>query len=76
MDPPITVAISTALGSAPMEFAIDKLIGTRRAVVAVLDMKFVITADKTSTTIRSKNGDGLLPRVSTMVSAMNAPAPD
>ena len=40
-EPPITQAISTALGSAPMLWAMDRQMGTIRAVVAVLDIKFV-----------------------------------
>ena len=39
----MTHAINTALGSAPIPCAMEIPIGTIRAVVAVLDMKFVIT---------------------------------
>ena len=44
-EPPITHAINTALGSAPIPFAIDTQIGTINAVVAVLLMKFVSTQE-------------------------------
>ena len=40
-EPPITHAISTALGSAPMPCAMDTPIGAISAVVAVFDIKFV-----------------------------------
>ena len=42
-EPPITQAISTALGSAPIPVAIDKHIGAISAVVAVFDIKLVST---------------------------------
>ena len=42
-EPAITVAITTALGSAPRLFARDTAIGIISAVVAVFDMKFVST---------------------------------
>ena len=42
-DPPMTHAISTALGSAPIPCAIDTAIGAISAVVAVFDIKLVST---------------------------------
>ncbi len=58
-EPPMTHAINTALGSAPIPCAIDIQIGTISAVVAVLDMKFVITQHSIKITNVSTYGDGL-----------------
>ena len=52
-EPPITTAIRTALGSAPIPVAIERLIGTSSAVVAVLDMKFVSTVEIRNTVANS-----------------------
>mgnify|MGYP003200247898 CR=1 FL=1 len=49
-EPPITHAIRTALGSAPIPCAIDRQIGTIRAVVAVFDIKFVRIQQRMNTT--------------------------
>ena len=49
-EPPMTQAIRTALGSAPMPWAMERQIGTINAVVAVLDIKFVSTQQRINTT--------------------------
>ena len=46
----MTVAMTTALGSAPRISDIDTAIGTISAVVAVFDIKFVSTQDTTKMT--------------------------
>ena len=69
MEPPITVAINTALGSAPMDCAMDKLIGTIKAVVAVFDIKFVKITHITNIITNKIVGEGFSPRVETIVLA-------
>ena len=49
-EPPMTHAIRTALGSAPIPSAMDKQIGAINAVVAVLDIKFVMIQQRINTT--------------------------
>ena len=46
----MTQAIRTARGSAPMPCAMLRQMGTIRAVVAVLDMKLVMTQQSRKTT--------------------------
>ena len=74
-DPAITVAITTALGSALRLSASDTAIGTISAVVAVLDMKFVSTHVTTNITSRRTVGLGLEPIIPTILSAISVPAP-
>ena len=71
----MTHAINTALGSAPIPWAIDRQIGTINAVVAVLDMKFVIIQHRINTTKVRIYGDGWLPSAPITLSAINFPAP-
>ena len=61
-EPPITQAIRTALGSAPIPFAMDTQIGAISAVVAVLLMKLVSTQQSINTTNVNRYGDGLSPK--------------
>lgn len=74
-DAPITVAINTALGSAPIDCANCNPIGTNSAVAAVLDIKFVNTADKIKITAITIYGLGLLPNNPMIVFATTEPAP-
>ena len=74
-EPPITHAISTALGSAPIPCAIDRQIGTIRAVVAVFDIKFVKIQQRINTTNVSMYGDGFSPSVPITLLAISSPAP-
>ena len=74
-DPAITVAITTALGSALRLSASDTAIGTISAVVAVLDMKFVSTHVTTNITSKRTIGLGLEPIIPTILSAISIPAP-
>ena len=71
----MTHAINTALGSAPIPCAMEIPIGTIRAVVAVLDMKFVITQQSIKITNVSTYGDGLSPSIPITFSAISSPAP-
>ena len=71
----MTQAISTALGSAPIPCAIERQIGTISAVVAVLDIKFVITQHRIKTTKVSAYGEGSLPSAPITVLAISSPAP-
>ena len=73
--PPITHAINTALGSASILCAIDRQIGTINAVVAVFDIKFVITQHRRNTTSVRIYGDGSLPSAPITFSAIISPAP-
>ena len=61
-DPAITVAITTALGSAPRLFARETAIGSINAVVAVFDIKFVSAQVTMNMTRRSTIGLGSAPR--------------
>ena len=74
-EPAITVAITTALGSAPRLFARDTAIGIISAVVAVFDMKFVSTQVTIKITRRRRIGLGSAPRSPTILSAISSPAP-
>lgn len=74
-EPPITHAISTALGSAPISVAIDTQIGTKSAVVAVFDIKFVSTQQSMNTTNVRTYGDGFLPSIPITAVAISSPAP-
>ena len=74
-EPPITHAISTALGSAPIPCAIDRQIGTIRAVVAVFDIKFVRIQQRMNTTNVSTYGDGFSPSAPITLLAISSPAP-
>lgn len=74
-EPPITQAIKTALGSAPMPCAMDMQIGAISAVVAVFDIKFVSTQQSTNTTNVNINGDGFSPSIAITFSAIRSPAP-
>ena len=73
--PPITVAMRTAFGSAPSSVAMLSAIGTRRAVVAVLLMKFVRIQAIMKITNVSMNGEGLDQQSPMTASATIAPAP-
>lgn len=75
MDPPITVAIKTALGSAPIACDMEIEIGTIRAVVAVFDIKFVSVAQIIKIIIISAVGEGLSPNFDTIVLAIKSPVP-
>ena len=57
-EPAITVAITTALGSAPRLFARETAIGIINAVVAVFDIKFVSAQVTMNITRRSRIGFG------------------
>ena len=74
-EPAITVAITTALGSAPRLFARETAIGIISAVVAVFDMKFVSAQVTMNITRRSTIGFGSAPRSPTILSAISSPAP-
>ena len=74
-DPPITHAISTALGSAPIPWAMERQIGTISAVVAVLDIKFVMIQQSRNTTSVKMYGDGFSPNAPITLPAINSPAP-
>ena len=74
-DAPITVAIKTALGSAPNWLAIDKQIGANKAVVAVFDIKLVKIQEMINTALKSKKGEAWCPSKSIIERAMIAPAP-
>ena len=74
-EPPITHAIRTALGSAPMPCAMDIQIGAINAVVAVFDMKFVSRQQSTNTTNVNTYGDGLSPSIAITFPAIISPAP-
>ena len=74
-EPAITVAITTALGSAPRLFARETAIGIISAVVAVFDMKFVSAQVTINITRRSTIGFGSAPRRPTILSAISSPAP-
>ena len=74
-DPPMTHAIRTARGSAPMPCAMDRQIGTISAVVAVLDIKLVITQHSKNTTSVSTYGEGLDPSAPITLFAICSPAP-
>ena len=74
-DAPITVAIKTALGSAPNWLAIDKQIGANKAVVAVFDIKLVKIQLIRKIVASSRNGLGVSPKKPIMVLAIVNPAP-
>ena len=74
-EPPMTHAIRTALGSAPIPCAMARQIGAIRAVVAVFDMKFVSTAQMINTTKVRSSGDGFSPSRPITVEAIISPAP-
>ena len=74
-DPPITHAISTALGSAPMPCAMDTPIGAISAVVAVFDIKFVMIQQSMKITNVNMYGEGLSPSIPITLSAISSPAP-
>ena len=74
-EPAITVAITTALGSAPRLFARETAIGIINAVVAVFDIKFVSAQVTMKITRRSTIGFGSAPRSPTILSAISSPAP-
>ena len=61
-EPAITVAITTALGSAPRLFARETAIGIISAVVAVFDIKFVSAQVTMKITRRRITGFGSAPR--------------
>ena len=71
----MTQAIRTALGSAPMPCAIERQMGAIRAVVAVLDMKLVITQQRMNTTKVKRRGEGLDPSAPITLPAIISPAP-
>ena len=71
----MTQAMRTARGSAPMPWAMERQIGAISAVVAVLDMKFVITQHSSSTTKVSRYGEGFAPSRPITLSAIIWPAP-
>ena len=71
----MTHAIRTALGSAPIPWAMDIQIGAIRAVVAVFDIKFVSAQVTMNMTRRSTIGLGSAPRSPTILSAISSPAP-
>ena len=74
-EPAITVAITTALGSAPRLFARETAIGIINAVVAVFDIKFVKIQQRINTTNVSMYGDGFSPSVPITLLAISSPAP-
>lgn len=74
-EPPITHAISTALGSAPMPCAMDTPIGAISAVVAVFDIKFVMIQQSMKITNVNMYGEGLSPSIPITLSAISSPAP-
>ena len=74
-EPPITQAINTALGSAPIPCAIERQIGTISAVVAVFDMKFVMIQHSRNTTSVRIYGDGFAPNAPITLLAITSPAP-
>ena len=49
--------------------------GTNKAQVAVLDIKFVINTPRTNNTTNTTIGDGLAPRLFTIISAITLPVP-
>ncbi|KZQ73422.1 hypothetical protein A3N50_04700 [Klebsiella aerogenes] len=53
----MTIAINTARGSAPIEFAIDRPMGISKAAVAVFDIKLVNTQEIIKTALNNKNGE-------------------
>ena len=71
----MTVAISTARGSAPIPLAMERLIGTNNAVVAVFDIKLVKVADMIRTANNNAKGEAFLPSMPIAVSAIIAPEP-
>ena len=71
----MTHAIRTALGSAPMPWAMERQIGTISAVVAVLDMKFVMIQQSMKITNVNMYGEGLSPSIPITLSAISSPAP-
>ncbi len=71
----MTQAISTALGSAPIPWAMETQIGAIRAVVAVLDMKLVMMQHSMNTTKVNSTGDGSAPSAPITLSAIISPAP-
>ena len=58
-----------------MPWAMERQIGTISAVVAVLDMKFVMIQQRINTTKVSTYGEGFSPNAPITVSAIMAPAP-
>ena len=74
-EPPMTHAIKTALGSAPIPCAMETQIGAISAVVAVFDIKFVSTQQSINTTNVSTYGDGFSPRTPITAFAISSPAP-
>ncbi len=58
----MTQAMRTALGSAPIPWAMERQMGAISAVVAVLDIKFVIRQQRIKTTNVKSSGEGLSPR--------------
>ena len=73
-EPPMTHAISTALGSAPIPCAMETQIGAISAVVAVFDIKFVSTQQSINTTNVSIYGDGFSPRTPITAFKISSPA--
>ena len=71
----MTHAIRTALGSAPIPWAMDIQIGAIRAVVAVFDIKFVMIQHRINTTKVNSTGEGFSPNVPITLSAISSPAP-
>ena len=71
----MTVAMTTARGSAPKPCASDTAMGTISAVVAVLDIKLVIVQVMTKMTTSRISGWTSLPIAPISVSAIRLPAP-
>ena len=71
----MNTAMTTALGSAPIPWAMERQIGTISAVVAVLDMKFVMIQQRRNTTSVKMYGDGFSPNAPITLPAINSPAP-
>ena len=59
-----------------MPWAMDRQMGAIRAVVAVLDIKLVMTQQRMNTTKVSSSGEGLAPSRPMTASAIILPAPD
>ena len=74
-EPPITHAINTALGSAPIPSAMERQIGTISAVVAVFDIKLVMIQHSKNTTNVNTYGEGFAPRAPITLFAITSPAP-